>query len=244
MFRHMLILDDDRDICAVIKSNLELNNYRVSTAHDTTEARRIMARDKIDLILLDWKLCTDGIQPHAEDGFEFLRALRRVGDSTAVIMVTTNVGYDESASVLEGGADDYVRKPFDHADLIARIKAVLRRTHKSVPGAIAFDGCVFNLATHRLFSQDGTEIRLRASESLLLSIFATRPHQILDRRTLAEFVFGTVAEYEKRSVDNLMVDLREKLPDSQVIKTVRGRGYMFAAHVNPHLPTSGSIDRT
>jgi two-component system OmpR family response regulator len=241
---HILIVDDDREYCTLLARMPSMRPFRVSTAHSATDAREILAKgrispeNKVDLILLDWKLSESHNSSAMEDGLALLISLRSSGFSDGIIMVTSAASSSESTMALDAGADDYVRKPFEAADLMARVRAVLRRTSirtssNSSCAKVKFGSWIFNLATYGLESLEGEQVRLRASEALLLSTFVTRPREILSKKTLVDAVYGSDADDESRSIVNLVGELREKLHNNEIIKAIRNQGYLFAATIEP-----------
>jgi len=207
-------------------------SFRVSTARDGTEMFRVLGANRIDLVVLDLML-------PGEDGLSLCRKLRAT-TSLPVIMLTA-MGEDTDRIVgLEMGADDYLPKPFNPRELLARIKAVLRRV-QSLPASspkgdtAKFDGWVLDLGSRRLTSPQGEEVELSTGEYDLLLAFATHPRRVLSRDQLLDLARGRTAAPFDRSVDIQVMRLRRKIEadpkEPRLIKTVRGGGYMFAAEV-------------
>jgi two-component system OmpR family response regulator len=230
---HILVVDDDREIRDLISRFLVKHGLRVSTARDGVEMMRILDGAAIDLVVLDLML-------PGEDGLSLCRRLR-ASTSLPVIMLTA-MGEDTDRIVgLEMGADDYLPKPFNPRELLARIKAVLRRVNslaKDGPkGDVArFDGWTLDLGARRLSDANGAEVELSTGEYDLLLAFATHPRRVLSRDQLLDLARGRSAAPFDRSIDIQVMRLRRKIEvdpkEPRLIKTVRGGGYMFAAEVS------------
>ena len=229
---HILVVDDDREIRDLLNRFLVKHGLRVSTARDGVEMGRILDGAAIDLVVLDLML-------PGEDGLSLCRKLRST-TNLPVIMLTA-MGEDTDRIVgLEMGADDYLPKPFNPRELLARVKAVLRRV-QSLPAAspkgdmAKFDGWVLDLGSRRLTSPQGEEVELSTGEYDLLLAFATHPRRVLSRDQLLDLARGRTAAPFDRSVDIQVMRLRRKIEadpkEPRLIKTVRGGGYMFAAEV-------------
>ena len=229
---HILVVDDDREIRDLLSRFLVKHGLRVSTARDGAEMMRVLDGAAIDLVVLDLML-------PGEDGLSLCRKLR-ANTSLPVIMLTA-MGEDTDRIVgLEMGADDYLPKPFNPRELLARIKAVLRRVN-SLPAAAPkgdvakFDGWILDLGARRLCSPVGEEVELSTGEYDLLLAFATHPRRVLSRDQLLDLARGRSAVPFDRSIDIQVMRLRRKIEadpkEPRLIKTVRGGGYMFAAEV-------------
>jgi two-component system OmpR family response regulator len=229
---HILVVDDDREIRDLLNRFLVKHGLRVSTARDGVEMSRILDGAAIDLVVLDLML-------PGEDGLSLCRKLRST-TNLPVIMLTA-MGEDTDRIVgLEMGADDYLPKPFNPRELLARVKAVLRRV-QSLPAAspkgdtAKFDGWTLDLGSRRLTSPQGEEVELSTGEYDLLLAFATHPRRVLSRDQLLDLARGRTAAPFDRSVDIQVMRLRRKIEadpkEPRLIKTVRGGGYMFAAEV-------------
>jgi len=230
---HILVVDDDREIRDLLNRFLVKHGLRVSTARDGVEMSRILDGAAIDLVVLDLML-------PGEDGLSLCRKLRQT-TNLPVIMLTA-MGEDTDRIVgLEMGADDYLPKPFNPRELLARVKAVLRRV-QSLPAAspkgdtAKFDGWTLDLGSRRLTSPQGEEVELSTGEYDLLLAFATHPRRVLSRDQLLDLARGRTAAPFDRSVDIQVMRLRRKIEadpkEPRLIKTVRGGGYMFAAEVS------------
>ena len=233
---HILVVDDDRDIRDLLARFLVKHGLRVTAARDGVEMRKALDDGKIDLVVLD-------LMMPGEDGLSLTRSLRAGGVMVPIIMLTA-MGEDTDRIVgLELGADDYLPKPFNPRELLARIKAVLRRGQAAEPPPaerpggvrLRFNGWVLNLATRDLEAEGGVVVSLSAGEFDLLQAFVEHPRRVLSRDQLLDLARGRAAVPFDRSIDIQVSRLRRKLGDDakepQLIKTVRGGGYLFTAEV-------------
>ncbi|MDQ2695628.1 MAG: response regulator [Pseudomonadota bacterium] len=232
--RHsILVVDDEPDICQLVERFLVREGYRVHIAGDGDAMRRILARTKIDLILLDVRL-------PGEDGLTLAREVRQ-STAVAIIMLTSKNDVIDRVAGLETGADDYVPKPFHPRELLARIRAVLRRTQSSAPPArpapstIGFSGWRLNCETRELASPAGENVPLSPAEFDLLHVFLQHPNRVLSRDYLLDMTRGRAASPFDRAIDVHISHLRKKLePDPKqptLIRTIRNAGYLFTAAV-------------
>ncbi|WP_207477767.1 response regulator [Arenibaculum pallidiluteum] len=231
---HLLVVDDDREIRDLVARFLDKHGYRVTPARDGAEMFRVLQDSRIDLIVLD-------LMMPGEDGLSLTRRLRAT--SRIPIVMLTAVGEETDRIVgLEMGADDYLPKPFNPRELLARIKAVLRRSGEAEePGAtgrvLAFEGWELDLARRELRDPAGALVQLSAGEFDLLTAFAEHPRRVLSRDQLLDLARGRAAAPFDRSVDVQVGRLRRKIePDPKeptLIKTVRGGGYLFTPSVAP-----------
>jgi two-component system OmpR family response regulator len=231
---HILVVDDDREIRNLLARFLVKHGLRVSTAKDGLEMMRVLDGAAIDLVVLDLML-------PGEDGLSLCRKLH--AKCTLPVIMLTAMGDDTDRIVgLEMGADDYMAKPFSPRELLARIKAVLRRvqTLPPVPGrtgdVIVFDGWTLELGPRRLLTPTGDEVELSTGEYELLLAFVTHPRRVLSRDQLLDLARGRSATSFDRSIDIQVMRLRRKIEvdskEPRLIKTVRGGGYIFAAEVS------------
>jgi two-component system, OmpR family, response regulator len=233
--KSILIIDDDKDTRDSLFTYLSQYNFIVYTAKNGGEAQRILAKATIDLILLD-------LMMPEEDGFSILKKIRK--NSTVPVIMLTGIGEEtEKVIGLEIGADDYQTKPFSPRELLARIRAVLRRYGDKVaeikmgePGKrYEFLGWVLDTSTRRFTNPAGEEIPLSSGEYGLLLTFLERPQRVLNRDQLLDLTQHRHAEPFDRSVDVQISRLRKKIEgDSKIptiLKTVRGGGYIFACYV-------------
>ena len=242
---HLLIVDDDREIRDLLSRFLRKHGFRVSVAVDGRDMRRALQDRAIDLIVLDLML-------PGEDGLALCRRLR--ADSRVPVVMLTAMGEEIDRIVgLEMGADDYLAKPFNPRELLARIRAVLRRTGPGSGGAnggvpsrgtgdgesaeapVRFAGWQFDLDKRELISPDGVLVPLSGGEFALLATFIQHPQRVLSREQLLDFARGRDAQPFDRAIDVQVSRLRRKIESDPrepvLIKTVRGGGYLFAARV-------------
>lgn len=228
----VLVIEDEAHLAAGLKLNLELEGYRVANARTIREAAaQLMQSAPIDLILLDIML-PDG------DGFAFCKQLRDAGNYVPVIMLTARAGADDRVRGLDTGADDYLAKPFELPELLARVRSALRRrdwqNRDSVGepgrGTLSFGEAQINFDTHDV-TAFGKPVRLTQLELDLLHYFSLHPRRVLTREELLERVWHLHNAPNTRSVDNFIVRLRkyfEPYPDKPIyFVSHRGAGYKF-----------------
>jgi len=231
---HILVVDDDAEIRSLLDAYLRKNGFRVTVAADGKAMWALLARAKVDLIVLDLML-------PGEDGLTLCRRLRTDAD-TPVIMLTARGEETDRIVGLEMGADDYLAKPFSPRELLARIKSVLRR-YRSLPKnlradearIVAFAGWRLDTIARHLVSADGVVTSLSGAEYQLLRIFLSHANHVLTRDQLMVLSKGHEADPLDRSIDIQVSRLRQRLRDDpanpQIIKTVRGQGYVLAVPV-------------
>jgi two-component system OmpR family response regulator len=239
---HILVVDDDREIRTLLEKYFARNGLRVSLASDTKTADQLLAAGRFDLIVLD-------IMLPGEDGLAYCRRLRRDAD-VPIVMLTAMTGDADRIIGLELGADDYVVKPFNPRELVARIRAVLRRTHEAPEAtpqrvlAYHFAGWTLDTSRRVLIAKDGTVLHLSSGEFDLLSAFACYPQRVLTRDQLSDIAHGRQANVLDRSIDVQVSRLRRKIEvdvaDPQLIKTVRGGGYLFTPTVTSDTTSGGA----
>jgi DNA-binding response OmpR family regulator len=231
---HILVVDDERDIRDPLAAYLGRNGLRVTKAEKAAAARQIRAAHAIDLILLD-------IMMPGEDGLS-LAGFVRATSGIPVILVTAKTEDMDRIIGLELGADDYVSKPFNPRELLARIKAVLRRTdgagkpvHAPDAEAYAFGPWVLRTGERELRDAEGVALPLSTGEYNLLLAFVTHPKRVLTRDQLLDLSQGRELAAFERSIDNHISRLRRKIEadpsDPKLIKTVWGGGYTLTAEV-------------
>jgi two-component system, OmpR family, response regulator len=231
---HILVVDDARDIREPLVRYLKESGYRASSADSAAAARRAMRTSGIDLVILD-------IMMPGEDGLSLCRSIRE-SSGIPVIMLTARGEELDRIVGLEVGADDYVAKPFNPRELLARVGAVLRRTNTLPPrlrGPTAeryrFGEWTFNAAQREIVGPDGLALPLSSGEFKLLMAFLERPKVALSREQLLDLTKGRDAEVFDRSIDNQVSRLRRKIEQDpknpRYIKTVWGGGYMFTSDV-------------
>ena len=230
----IVVVDDDPGIRDLVSEFLRRHGYAVETAADGKEMERALARAPADLVVLDVML-------PGEDGLAICRRLAKP-DGPAIIMLSA-MGEDTDRIVgLELGADDYVPKPCNPRELLARVRAVLRRRHEprtpedSLDAACEFAGWRLDLVRHELRSPDGVVVNLSSGEFSLLRAFVERPQRVLTRDQLLEFARGPQSEAFDRAIDVQISRLRRKLEDGgdtqDLIRTVRNEGYIFTPKVS------------
>lgn len=232
----LLVVDDDREIRDLVSHFLEKHGYAVENARDGREMNAALARNDVDLVILD-------IMLPGKDGLELCREIRE--RSHIPILMLTAMGEETDRIVgLEMGADDYLAKPFSPRELLARVRALLRRVNflRIPPGAKAtgrvlhFAGWSLDLARRRLTAPDGMLVGLTSGEFEMLVVFAEHPHQVLSRDQLLDLTRGRDSSPFDRSVDVQVSRLRRKIePDPKVpsvIVTVRSGGYVFTPGVD------------
>jgi len=231
---HILVVDDEPDIRETVQDYLELHGYQVTQADGGEALRATVAEQPVDLVLLD-------INMPGEDGLSLARFLREQTDIPVVMLTAAGEVVDRIVG-LEMGADDYLSKPVDLRELLARVKAVLRRFQSARATAdvaaqdaqrfVAFGKLRLDLDAHKLFDADGNEVPLTSMEYDLLKAFAEHPNRVLSRDQLLDMAHNRGWEPFDRSIDIRIARIRRKIePDPskpQVIKTVRGAGYIFS----------------
>lgn len=230
---HVLVVDDDGQIRQLVAKFLRENGYRVTVARDGIEMRRTLAGAAIDLIVLDVML-------PGGNGFDLCRELRK-SSNIPIIMLTAR-GTDTDRIVgLEIGADDYLAKPFNPRELLARVNAVLRRTRNAVgqPATAAghrlsFDGWTLDTQRHELTNPAGAVVELSTGEYDLLLAFLEAPQRVLSRDQLMDGAKHRVPTGFDRAIDVQVSRLRRKIEadEETMIKTIRGTGYMFIPAVS------------
>lgn len=241
--QHVGVCDDDPDIRATFEEYLTDRGYRVSSIEGGTALRALVeSGDRPDLVLLD-------VTMPGEDGFSLARFLS-AETNARIIMVTASGETVDRVVGLELGADDYLAKPVDLRELLARVKAVLRRsapagdagaTGPAPPPAsgrrIQFGACELDLASRQLFDEDGREIRISSMEYETLRVFSERPNRVLSRDNLLELAHHGDWDPFDRSIDIRISRLRRKIERNpgkpSVLKTVRGAGYIFVSSQSP-----------
>ena len=231
---HILVVDDDREIRELLARFLERHQLRVTLARDAREARRAWPNGHYQLVVLDLMLPGEG-------GLDLARWFR-AETNVPIIMLTAMAEETDRIIGLELGADDYVTKPFNPRELLARIRAVLRRagdagvTRVEASGRpLRFAGWELDPARRRLLNPEGAEVPLTGGEYDLLLALAERANRVLTRDMLLDLLRGRQAGPFDRAIDVAVSRLRRKLDDAgrdaQLIKTVRGGGYVLAATV-------------
>jgi two-component system OmpR family response regulator len=234
---HILVVDDDREIRELLARFLERHRLRVTAVRDAREARRAWGSANFQLVVLDLMLPGEG-------GLDLARWMQAQAD-VPIVMLTAMGEETDRIVGLELGADDYLAKPFNPRELLARIRAVLRRAGdrserraEAAAKVLHFSGWTLEPARRRLLNPDSAEVALTGGEFDLLLALAERPNRVLTRDMLLDLLRGRQAGPFDRAIDVAVSRLRRKLEDdgrhAQLIKTVRGGGYVLAADVERH----------
>ena len=217
----LLVIEDERKLAEYLRSGLAGNGYVVDVAHEGIDGRHLALEGQYDLILLDVML--PGI-----DGFGVLEAIRRKGD-TPVLMLTARDKVEDRVKGLQGGADDYLVKPFAFSELLARIHALLRRGQSQELTVLKVGELQLDLASRKAF-RDGKRLDLTGKEFTLLTLLMRRQGQVLSRLTLAEQVWDMNFDSNTNVVEVAIRRLRAKLDEpfpTKLLHTVRGMGYVL-----------------
>lgn len=229
---HIVVCDDEPDIRDTVAEYLERNGFSVSTADAGPALRDLVETGPVDVVILD-------IRMPGEDGLSLARYLRE-HSKVAIIMLTGSAEIIDRVVGLEIGADDYIAKPVDLRELLARVKAVLRRTsgHEQArgehlgPHIAHFGSCRLDLETHKLLDADGADIAITPMEFRLLKVFADNRGRTLNRDQLLELAHDRGWDPFDRSIDIRISRLRKKIENDptkpEVIKTIRGVGYLYS----------------
>lgn len=224
MSRTILLVEDAKPIREMLRFALERENYHVLEADCAQNARDVLSRERVDLILIDWMM-------PGESGVELLRKLRKndVYANLPMLMLTARVDEEDIVKGLDAGADDYLTKPVAIKELSARVKALLRRTTAIKDEKLTVNGIVLNLATRQLAVEE-EPVHIGQTEFKLLRFFMENQNRVYTRSQLLDFIWGTAVYVEERTVDVHMLRLRKLFKPSGLDKlftTVRGMGYMF-----------------
>lgn len=232
----MLVVDDDPRIRQMLSRYFEDEGYRVTTAGDGPSMRRALGAAAFDVILLDLVL------PGGQDGIDLAREVRTHSD-VPIIMLTGRDDLTNRVVGLEVGADDYIAKPFHLREVLARVRSVLRRRRPAPPGAAAppgelveFEGWRLDVGRRQLLSPAGTEVALTTGEFDMLVALVRHPGRVMTREVLMDLTRGRGRETFDRTIDAQIARLRKKVEGggaaSQLIKSVRGVGYVFTGRVD------------
>lgn len=228
---HLLVVDDDASVLELLQRYFSAQGFEVSTASDGNALRNALAHRTIDLVLLDLGL-------PREDGLELIRDLRKSWNGAVVIITGRGDAVDRVVG-LELGADDYVTKPFELRELLARVRSVLRRSTPPAPAAddvaFLFAGLRLDPVSRSLHGAHGGAIALTAGEYELLFVLVSHANQVLSRDDLMSRLHGRDAGPFDRAIDVQVARLRRKIEADpgrpELVKSVRGAGYVLAAHV-------------
>ncbi|PZR55832.1 MAG: DNA-binding response regulator [Candidatus Meridianibacter frigidus] len=228
--QRILVVDDDREIRTLLAEYLNANGYATHAVADGAGMRKALKNESFGLIVLDLTL-------PGEDGLDLCRLLR-TQSNVPVIMLTARGAALDRILGLEMGADDYLPKPFEPRELLARIRSVLRRTQipSSAAKRLRFGRWVLDLGARHLLTLDGVVVALSGAEYRLLKVFLDHPQGVLSRDQLLDLTHNREIEAFDRSIDLQVSRLRQRLGDDarspQLIKTIRNEGYLFAASVS------------
>jgi two-component system phosphate regulon response regulator PhoB len=220
---HILIVEDETALIEILRYNLEKEGFRISTAVDGEEALTAIAENKPDIVILDWML-------PLISGLEICRQLRRKPETRdlPIIMLTARGEEVDRVRGLEVGADDYISKPFSPSELVARVRALLRRSKPAMSNdLLTYAGVVMDLSSHRVL-RNGRPIHLGPTEFRLLRFLMERPGRVYSREQLLDAVWGRDIYVEARTVDVHIRRLRKALnapKEADLIRTVRSAGY-------------------
>lgn len=231
---HLLVVDDDREIRRLLEDYLTNSGFRVTSVGDGRTMRRALDEHRIDLVVLDLML-------PGEDGLSLCRALRAQSNIPVLMLTARGTEIDRIVG-LEMGADDYLAKPFNPRELLARVKSILRRAkslpHQQTPTDVStyrFGEWTLDVVTRNITASDGLVVPLSGAEFRLLMVFLEHPQMVLSRDQLLELVSGRESIAFDRSIDVMIGRLRKRLNDDgkepSLIKTERGAGYVLAARV-------------
>ena len=238
MTKHVTIVEDDPDVRAVLERSLGADGYQVTALESGARIEEVMSASPVDLVILDIGL------PDI-DGLTITQQIRRHSD-VAIIIVSGRGDLADRVVGLEIGADDYVTKPFEPREILARVRSVLRRGRRRDETApdcdshkcYAFSDWVLDVTAHSLQDAQGRPVDLTSGEFRLLETMVTRANRVLTRNQLMDACYGANSPAFDRSIDVAVGRLRKKLHDDPrnpaIIRTVRNGGYLFAARVNRH----------
>ncbi|HEX8960050.1 MAG TPA: response regulator transcription factor [Geobacteraceae bacterium] len=218
----ILVVEDEKKVASFIKRGLEEEKYEVDTALDGEEGLKIALDNHYDLIVLDWML-------PKKDGLAVVKELRERKTATPVLMLTAKDSLEDIIAGLDSGSDDYLTKPFAFAELLARVRALLRRSEMDKGAELRFADLRLDPVTHKVWRKD-KEIDLTAKEYGLLEYFMRNPNQVLTRTMIADHVWDYTFDTFTNIIDVYVNYLRKKIDrdaDKKLIHTVRGVGYIF-----------------
>jgi heavy metal response regulator len=218
----ILVVEDEKKVSSFIKRGLEEEKYQVETAGDGEEGLKMALGKQFDLIILDWML-------PKKDGLTVIRELREKKTMTPVLMLTAKDSVEDIIAGLDSGSDDYLTKPFAFAELLARVRALLRRSEMDKGAELRFGDLRLDPVSHKVWRKD-KEIDLTAKEYGLLEYFMRNANQVLTRTMIADHVWDYTFDTFTNIIDVYVNYLRKKIDrdaDKKLIHTVRGVGYIF-----------------
>ncbi len=221
----ILLVEDDESLRLALADNLEAEGHAVEVAADGAAARALLAAKRFELVLLDVML------PDT-DGYTLARELRAARNPARILMLTARTLEDDLVRGFEAGADDYLEKPYRLRELLARVKALLRRGAEPVePEVLSLPGFALDLPSRRVVREGGGEVELTKTEFELLAYFLRKRGQALSRDQILDAVWGEGIVVDERTVDNFVLSLKKKLGWSSVsgfaFRAIRGVGYRF-----------------
>jgi heavy metal response regulator len=218
----ILVVEDEKKVSSFIKRGLEEEKYEVETAFDGEDGLKLATEKLFDLIILDWML-------PKKDGLTMVKEIRENKIVTPVLMLTAKDSLEDIIAGLDSGSDDYVTKPFAFAELLARVRALLRRSEMDKGAELRFADLRLDPVTHKVWRRD-KEIDLTAKEYGLLEYFMRNPNQVLTRTMIADHVWDYTFDTFTNIIDVYVNYLRKKIDrdeEKKLIHTVRGVGYIF-----------------
>jgi len=217
----ILVIEDDEEIADFVVRGLREEGYTVESAADGEGGWHALRHGPWDVVVLDWWL-------PGQDGLSLLRRFRQAGHSTPVLFLTARDATSDKVRGLDGGADDYLCKPFDYEELLARVRALARRQGRATTTILAHSEVRIDLATHRA-DRDGQRLELTAKEQALLVFFLRHPAEVLSRTRIYEHVWDERYDGLSNTLEYHVMELRRKLEahGPRLIHTLRGRGYVF-----------------
>lgn len=222
-----LIIEDNERLADLLKKGLEERGYTAEAANLGREGEELAAKGSYDVIVLDLMLPD-------HDGVDICRNLRRRGVSTPILMLTALSATDEKVTGLEAGADDYLTKPFDLEEFLARVRALLRRSRSTEGAKLSFGGIEMDLVK-RTVERDGKRVNLTTKEFALLEYFMRNPERVLTRTNVGERVWDLLFQDESNVIEVYVSRLRSKIDkgfDEPLIHTVVGTGYVLSTERN------------
>ena len=219
---YILVVEDDRKVASFLKKGLQEESYTVDVAYDGEDGLALAVANQYDLIILD-------IMLPEKDGIQVLRELRTSSISTPILMLTARDSVEDKVQGLDGGADDYLTKPFAFAELLARVRAILRRGKPDLPVQLTAADLILDPVTRKV-QRSGKEIELTSKEYALLEYFLKNKGQVLTRSLISEHVWGYQFDTGTNIVSVYVNYLRNKIDtgfDRKLIHTVRGVGYVL-----------------
>ncbi len=218
----ILVVEDEKTLADLIKEGLEEESYSVDVAYDGEEGLFMAENEPFDIVVLD-------IMLPKINGIEILKSMRTKGIKTPVLMLTAKSEVEDKVSALNIGADDYLTKPFSFAELLARIKAILRRNFNEASSIIKISDLEINLSTHEV-KRGGMSIELTSKEYALIEYFALNKNKLLTRTDISEHIYNYDFDFDSNVIDVLVNRVRKKIDkdfEKKLIHTVRGSGYIL-----------------